>query len=206
MVEMTDRRARERRHHRDEILAAAEVVFAKKGFHACTMEDIAEKAEFSVGTLYNFFPSKEDLYQLLIEQRCEQLCAEVSAAMRGAADPVSAIRMFIDAKIDLAGKYESFVRLYTRERMGDRFRDNELWRETVAPLYKEVRGRLTETFRGGIKAGCFRGDLAPEEMTTALEGLTDGFMYDWLVYPEKVSLREKFEVMVKLFFEGVRSS
>jgi TetR/AcrR family fatty acid metabolism transcriptional regulator len=43
------------------ILKAAENIFARKGFHAATVSDIARKAKVSEGTIYEYFSSKEEL-------------------------------------------------------------------------------------------------------------------------------------------------
>jgi len=204
MSNIPHRKEREKQQHYEEILAAAEKLFSEKGFHRTTVEEVAELAEFSVGSLYNFFPGKEQLYQSLIQQRCQMLADEVDAALKTIGDPVKAIRAYIELKTQLCYKYESFVRLYARERLGDRFANNELWREIVAPVYEKVLGGLAEIFRSGIKQGCFRADLDPVDMTIALDGLTDGFLYAWLEYPEKSSFRDKLETMIRLFFYGVQ--
>ena len=62
------RRERERAQHRCEILDAAERVFVSKGYEAATVEEIAKGAEFSVGTLYQFFAGKRELYECVIER------------------------------------------------------------------------------------------------------------------------------------------
>lgn len=56
---VTERKERERTVRREEILTAAEKVFADKGIVASTIDDIAREAELGKGTLYNYFPSKE---------------------------------------------------------------------------------------------------------------------------------------------------
>ncbi len=65
MTELT-RREREKAQHRRLMLEAAEVVFAQKGFHSATVHEVAERAEFSVGYMYNLFESKKDLFFLMI--------------------------------------------------------------------------------------------------------------------------------------------
>lgn len=60
-----DRKEREKAHKREEIIKAAEKVFFKKGFEGTTMDDIADKAEFSKGTLYLYFKNKEALYSAI---------------------------------------------------------------------------------------------------------------------------------------------
>lgn len=57
------RREREREAHRQEILNVAEGVFSAYGFEGTTIEMVARQAEFSVGSIYNFFKGKEDLFR-----------------------------------------------------------------------------------------------------------------------------------------------
>ena len=59
---IAERKEREKQQRREEIIQAAEKVFFTKGFDKSTMDDIAESAELSKGTLYLYFKSKEDLH------------------------------------------------------------------------------------------------------------------------------------------------
>ncbi|HPE44916.1 MAG TPA: TetR/AcrR family transcriptional regulator, partial [Deltaproteobacteria bacterium] len=61
------RKERESAFRRDAILDAARDVFEKEGFFNATMAQIAAKAEFGVGTLYQFFASKQMLYTEVIK-------------------------------------------------------------------------------------------------------------------------------------------
>jgi len=56
---------------RDHISAAAERAFVRHGFHAATMQQVAEEASMSAGNLYRYFPSKEALVEgiCLLDQR-----------------------------------------------------------------------------------------------------------------------------------------
>ncbi len=57
-----ERKEREKEQRRNDILDAAEKVFFKLGFENATMDDVAEMAELSKGTIYLYYSSKEDLY------------------------------------------------------------------------------------------------------------------------------------------------
>ncbi len=57
-----ERKEREKGARREEIISAAEKVFFEKGLVVATMDEIAERAELSKGTLYLYYKSKEDLY------------------------------------------------------------------------------------------------------------------------------------------------
>jgi TetR/AcrR family transcriptional regulator len=59
---IVERREREKQRRREEILNAAEKVFFLKGIRHATMENVAEEAELSKGTLYLYFKSKEEIY------------------------------------------------------------------------------------------------------------------------------------------------
>jgi TetR/AcrR family transcriptional repressor of uid operon len=71
------------RARREHILDAAEVCFARSGFHRTTMQDICKEASISPGALYVYFNSKEDLIAGLAERDRSEFAerfAEVSAA------------------------------------------------------------------------------------------------------------------------------
>ncbi len=59
---IAERKEREKEQRRNEIIKAAEKVFFEKGIKGATMDDVADTAELSKGTLYLYFNNKEDLY------------------------------------------------------------------------------------------------------------------------------------------------
>lgn len=59
---ISERKEREKQRRREEILDAAEKVFYSRGIDNATMDDVAEEAELSKGTLYLYFKSKEDIH------------------------------------------------------------------------------------------------------------------------------------------------
>ena len=67
------RKEREYRIRREEILKAAECVFAQKGFHNSTVAEIAKESEFAIGTIYQFFKNKEELYYIMMIEKFDLL-------------------------------------------------------------------------------------------------------------------------------------
>ena len=90
------RKERERLFKRQEIVTAARIVFAARGFSAATLEEIAERAEFGKGTLYNYFQSKEELFQTVIADAFDEF---VEIAVLSCASPE---RSFKDSYTALA--------------------------------------------------------------------------------------------------------
>ncbi len=93
-------RERKKRRTRSEILTAAAHLFAERGLHGTTMEDIAAEAEVSVGTLYNYFGSKTALLVGLFD---EEAAAMEEAGRRVVASPgedaASAVKRLFDVYI-----------------------------------------------------------------------------------------------------------
>ena len=69
---------------RRDILEAAELVFATRGFAAARMDDIAETAGVAKGTLYLYFRSKQVLFVELLEARAEEYVTTLDAYLREA--------------------------------------------------------------------------------------------------------------------------
>ncbi len=78
-----DRKEREKEARRNAILEAARPIFFQNGFQATTMDQIAEEAELSKGTLYLYFPSKDDLYGTILLEGLENLHTRLSTACDG---------------------------------------------------------------------------------------------------------------------------
>lgn len=72
------RRDEARELFRQAILDAAETVFAARGFHQARIQDIAEQARIAVGTVYNHFAQKEDVFAALLDARMAAMAEAVA--------------------------------------------------------------------------------------------------------------------------------
>ena len=99
-TEKTGRREREFLAHREEILLAAQKVFAAKGFFPTTMSDIAREAEFGTGTLYKYFKSKEDLYFTLIDEKTDEINRLVKAELSQKTSAAERIRTVLKLQFE----------------------------------------------------------------------------------------------------------
>lgn len=89
------RKERERNFRRNEIIAAAIPLFAEKGFHSATLDDIAVNSEFGKGTIYNYFTNKEEIYSTILEGVVTEN-----------------LKLLKDCDVTYAD-FESFIRCYT---------------------------------------------------------------------------------------------
>ena len=87
-----DRKEREKLARKKAIIDAAREVFFEHGFQATTMDQIAEVAEVSKGSLYLHFPTKEELYVTILIQGLEMLLQRFQKAVQGVKDWETRIR------------------------------------------------------------------------------------------------------------------
>jgi AcrR family transcriptional regulator len=77
-------RAERREQTRQELISAAEACFVSRGFHASSVDEVAERAGYTKGAVYSNFASKEDLFFAVYERQVEQVLTEVVPGLRQA--------------------------------------------------------------------------------------------------------------------------
>src|SRR5262245_46591370 len=82
---------------REEFLAAAASVFARRGYPDADVQEVADACGVSKGTVYTYFASKEALFLAAVDRVMRQMCAAVRAAHAGVADPVDRLEVAIRA-------------------------------------------------------------------------------------------------------------
>ncbi|MGH3321927.1 MAG: TetR/AcrR family transcriptional regulator, partial [Streptosporangiaceae bacterium] len=117
---------------RRQLLAAAQVVFVSRGYHAAAMDEIAERAGVSKPVLYQHFPGKLELYLALLEQHSEELVETVREALASTTEN----------KQRVAATFEAFFDFVSRE--GEAFR---LVFESDVRNLPPVRARVERTLR-----------------------------------------------------------
>ena len=120
---ITEQREREKERRRNEIFDAAEKVFFAKSIANATMDEVAEQAELSKGTLYLYFPIKQELYFGLTERALLKLKDMFSQAVQEQTSGIKQVRA-------IGETYYRFSRDYT-----DHFNTIAHWE--VAELYME---------------------------------------------------------------------
>jgi AcrR family transcriptional regulator len=75
-------RAERREQTRQELISAAEACFVSQGFHASSVDQVAERAGYTKGAVYSNFAAKEDLFFAVYERRVEQVLTDVVPGLR----------------------------------------------------------------------------------------------------------------------------
>jgi AcrR family transcriptional regulator len=108
-----ERKEREKEQRREEILDAAQKIFFAKGLQTATMDEIAEAAELSKGTLYLYYKSKEDLY-LAVHIRGDNILADMFEKALSTGEPtVKLLANVADAYYEFFQTQRDYFRTFT---------------------------------------------------------------------------------------------
>lgn len=121
------------------ILDSALAVFAERGYHATSIDDIAREGGVSKALIYEHFDSKQKLYEELLEQHAGELFERLAAAMEEAGDSGAA---------RLASGLDAFYRFVEEHRVAWRM----LFREASDPEMVAVLERIVAQVTGVVAA------------------------------------------------------
>ena len=135
---------------RKQLLEVARKVFAARGYHVVTMDDVAREAGVTKPILYDHFPSKRDLYRDLLEADLARLKERLHEAMVSSQGNRARIRGSFQAYFDFVDEEGAGFRLLMQEAVGQerefremlaRFRD-EVLDQVTDVIVRESKGRL----------------------------------------------------------------
>jgi TetR/AcrR family transcriptional regulator len=202
-TEKISRKEREYLAHREEILSAAEKVFAAKGFFPTTMSDIAREAEFGTGTLYKYFKSKEDLYFTLIDEKVEEINRLVKAELSQKRSAIERVKKVLGLQFEFIEQNRDFFRIYISER--NRFEwtvKDDLGKGIYEKMVTYIN-ILAEVMKQGIEEGELKS-LNPLDLAHALVGIVNSFVFEWIISQEAYPLISKLDSVLEIFLGGAQ--
>jgi len=202
MSEPNTRRKREHEQHIKHILDVAESIFAEQGFFRATMHQIAQKAEFALGTIYSYFGSKKQLYGKVIETKVNELVNFVTKEMAGVPSARDQVERFIHAKMTFLCKNLPFLRLYLAEVDVPRLDVDHILPKKMREKYDSMLCDLTSVIRRGIEEGFFK-PMDAKVIVKALDGLTNALALSWLSSAQaRRSIKTDMKTVTELFLHG----
>ena len=188
---------------RAELLEAAATVFARKGYRAASVDDVAAEAGYTKGAFYSNFESKEDLFAALVADRSKSW---VLAVARGYAGPGS-----LDERLLAGGEIltrlleeESDWILLSFELWSQSIRDQKL-RQRCADAYEECRTVIAELIGSIEEEHGMRSAMPADQIASLTIAMTDGFALQMLADPDRFPARVLADGLT-LFFAGLVSA
>ncbi len=204
-MDKSERKEREFNLRREEILKQAEEVFAVKGYYKATVMEIAEASGFAVGTIYQYFGSKEELFSSLVTEKLEILYVGIRGAVAGKKNAVEKIRALVAANFLFVENNVSFCNIFIRRGSAALAEGAADLREKMIADYLEHVDFMAAVIAEGVTAGTLRKQ-DPRLMAFVLAGMINSFVLSWMQTRERGSLCELTETLLAIFFEGVKAS
>ena len=203
-----ERKEREKERRRQQIMVAAKRVFSDKGFNKATMEDIAQEAELSPGTLYLYFKNKEELYASLSLRILQYLLIRVEHVNEEKdAGPEEKLKSLVDAMYDV---YEfdpliiiNMFHLQSSETLKNL---SPQLMEEIKVLSRKSLGSIALIFKEGVDKGIFI-DQHPTALADTFWALFSGVVL-WLtskkiIDQRKDYLKQTLDVAFEIFRRGL---
>jgi TetR/AcrR family fatty acid metabolism transcriptional regulator len=201
-VSALPRRERDRLRRRAEILRAAEEVFAGKGFHRASIEEIARAAEYGIGTVYLYFKDKEALYVELFEEKVRELIEFIQPPGSTKKHPIEALKQLVQARMEYFERNRAFFQIYVREGMNLGWSKHERW-EGIRRLYEHYLELLTALIRAAQRQQLVRKS-DPRQFAVALSGMMIQLTQDWLQSKGDQPLTNQSDFVLELFLRGAQ--
>jgi AcrR family transcriptional regulator len=172
------RKQRELALRQEIIFEAAEAVLAARGFHGASVDEIAKRAEVSVGTLYNFFGNKENLYTSLLERRMEELRGCVRAHVAPAPRGIDKLHAAVDAIFTYCAEHERAFRVYVTASHGLEWNVLPQFGQRVFECMQAFLGEVTALSRLAVRERSLP-PIEPKLLAMSLLGSIDSFVTQW---------------------------
>jgi TetR/AcrR family fatty acid metabolism transcriptional regulator len=174
VVAVTGTRARSG-DKRERILRAAVKVFAKSGFHATRVSDVAKAAGVADGTIYLYFRSKDDILISLFEDRVEKLLAFMATELPKLETAAAKLRRIVELELGLLEGERDLAHVITVTLR----QSTTLMREFAQPRFTAYLDTIARVIADGQTSGEFRVDTSPHLVARATFGALDGIALTW---------------------------
>lgn len=183
MAKVLTRREKQQRT-RERLIDAAAKVFARRGYHPASVEEIAAEAGFSTGAVYSNFDGKEALFLALADREVAERVGEIRAvadAAEGGADAnaeaAEQFRRFLEQDPDWPLLFYEFWSFGVR---------NARIREEFATRRQAVRDALAETLERVAAEAGFELRFPAPTLATAISATLNGLAFERAADPESI--------------------
>jgi TetR/AcrR family transcriptional regulator, fatty acid metabolism regulator protein len=184
--------------YRRAIMDAALRIFGRAGFHDTKIADIAAEAGVATGTLYNYFSSKEEVFQSILDDGRERLSAELERPAK-IEDPLVRLRELVRVLFVFLEEHGALFSIYMQ--IGGNPINFEHAADSGDAAFR--RYVLTQLVTALSEAGDrVRRDYPTATLAMALGGLINGAVIHWLEGGCQPGVRDQSDVIMDIFLHG----
>lgn len=202
-MEPLSRKERERLLRKQEIMKVSAGLFAEKGFASTTLEEIAARAEYGTGTIYNYFQNKDEIIKSIIESVFESNMALIEMADKKASDLLEFFEIFIHGIFNYFRENKEEIILIARYFITTPYDANS----TIEVLHQKIDDKILRRITDGVKKKEIR-NTDPEKLLY----FTHSFIYPYitlLIRHNRFStdtMDEHVKFLIDIFFNGIKKN
>jgi len=195
------RKERDKQLRKADIMRAAERVFALKGYHDATMQDIARQSQYAVGTVYLYFKDKEALYLSLLEEKIGSLNAILKENTAHVFDAEERIRIFVQESLNSFERNQDFFRvLFSEKNRGHIIKKDRVTKSQIMNQHKEFIDQMVALAQ---RQKVVRDDFNPKQIAEIFGSIFMSVVFTWLREGHKEKkLSEMTDFVVDIFLNG----
>jgi AcrR family transcriptional regulator len=184
---------------REKIVHAAIIAFSKYGYDRTRMDDIADTAKLSKGTLYLYFKSKEELFYAISENNIRDLKEHLSALFTKSEDLVSdSQKFYVNFRKASEQSDEIFLETIAESSRNQKLQDM-LYHQRL-----KVLDVVTEYLSLQIKKGFLNSDMDIGAVALGLVALYDGLTVDKIIGINESQNEKAWNVTIKAILSSLK--
>ncbi len=187
---------------RETILAAAKKVLAANTYDRTSLDQIAQQAQVSKGSIYVHFHSKEDLLWEVLKESLHLFIESGKAAAAQAHKPLAKLRAIVQAHLQLLAADPDLFKIALAERTNLILNPRGRQIQTQWQIYQEYTEWVGELFEQASQAKEIR-PVSAHRYALLLLDMVLMVMYQRLAMPTEASLAEEADELMGLFLEGI---
>ena len=196
------RKERDKLLRKKDILEAAERVFAKKGFHKATMNDIAKESQYAVGTIYLYFKDKESLYFNLMESKMKDMKYMVRKSVEESEDS-DKLRVLIKCYLETFKKNKDFFKIFFSEFRFREHAENEKFNKAHIKGFMKGIEYIAQIMESYKKQGIIRNDVNSWETANLVSGMINATVFYWIYNNKECNVDNQVDFICNMVFNGV---
>ena len=188
------------------ILHAAMRVFAQKGVVKTKMIDVANTAGVGKGTIYEYFRSKEEIFEQAFQFVFTTTEDKIKEALITTEDPIEQLRLLLEVSLSHffhdGGEFAGIMMDFWAE--GIRKKDEKLLSIIdLKQIYKSYRNMIATILENGIRKGIFR-KINTFRTSAVFIAAMDGVLLQWILDRELIDLNKIARDLIEVFLNGIK--
>lgn len=158
------------------IISTAIDIFAEKGFQQTTMQEIAETAGIGKGTIYRFYPSKDELLSSLVKFAIDEVTEAIREELSHTESIVDKLKTIIAVEIAYYDEHPNLAKFLIREVLGYRVK----FEEHIKQIQASRTSIIEPIIREGMESGVLN-EVNPTTVAASLEGMILASVIQWFL-------------------------